>query len=64
LTYAGLDVFAEEPIESGNPLLSLENTVLSPHIGFQTVEAVGRCTDLCIDNVRKFIDGHPENLCP
>jgi D-3-phosphoglycerate dehydrogenase len=64
LAYAGLDVFAEEPIGKGNPLLGLENTVLSPHIGFQTAEAVSRCTDFCIDNVKKFIEGHPENLCP
>jgi len=64
LAYAGLDVFAEEPIGTGNTLLKLQNTVLSPHIGFQTAEAVSRCTDFCIDNVEKFIDGHPENLCP
>jgi D-3-phosphoglycerate dehydrogenase len=63
LSYAGLDVFAEEPIDKENSLLKLENTVLSPHIGFQTAEAVKRCTDLCIENVRKFIEGHPENLC-
>jgi len=64
LSYAGLDVFAEEPMSEGNPLFNLENTVLSPHIGFQTVEAVKRCTDICIENVSKFIEGHPQNLCP
>jgi D-3-phosphoglycerate dehydrogenase len=64
LSYAGLDVFAEEPLSEGNPLLRLENTVLSPHIGFQTAEAVKRCTDICIDNVQKFVEGHPQNLCP
>jgi D-3-phosphoglycerate dehydrogenase len=64
LSYAGLDVFAEEPIGEGSLLFGLENTVLSPHIGFQTVEAVKRCTDICIENVSKFIEGHQQNLCP
>ncbi len=63
LSYAGLDVFAEEPTKQGNPLFKLENTVLSPHIGFHTVEAVTRCTELCVDNVRKFLEGHQQNVC-
>jgi len=63
LSYAGLDVFEEEPAPQENPLYKLENTVLSPHIGFHTVEAVKRCTDICVDNVMKFLDGRPQNLC-
>lgn len=60
---AGLDVFEEEPSPLGNPLFQLENTVLSPHVGFHTVEAVKRCTDICIDNVVKFLEGRPQNIC-
>lgn len=63
LSYAGLDVFADEPPGQHDPLLGLDNTVLSPHIGFHTAEAVKRCTDICIDNVVKFIEGHPQNVC-
>ena len=63
LSYAGLDVFEEEPLVQHNRLLELDNTVLSPHVGFHTVEAVKRCTDFCIDNVMKFLEGRPQNVC-
>ena len=63
LSYAGLDVFEEEPPQKDNPLFKLDNAVLSPHIGFHTVEAAKKCTDICIDNVIKFLEGHPQNLC-
>jgi len=63
LSYAGLDVFEQEPPQKDNPLFKLDNTVLSPHIGFHTVEAAKKCTDICIDNVIKFLEGHPQNLC-
>jgi D-3-phosphoglycerate dehydrogenase len=63
LSCAGLDVFEEEPPEKGNPLFRLDNVILSPHIGFHTVEAAKRCTDICVDNVAKFLEGHPQNVC-
>jgi D-3-phosphoglycerate dehydrogenase len=63
IAFAGLDVFEEEPPAKDNPLFKLENTILSPHIGFHTVEAAKRCTDICVDNVVKFLEGHPQNVC-
>ena len=63
LSYAGLDVFEEEPPAKDDPLFKLDNTILSPHIGFHTVEAAKRCTDICIDNVVKFLGGHSQNVC-
>jgi len=63
LSCAGLDVFEEEPPAKGNPLFKLDNVILSPHIGFHTVETAKRCTDICVDNVVKFLEGHPQNVC-
>jgi phosphoglycerate dehydrogenase-like enzyme len=60
---AGLDVLAEEPPAKDNPLFELDNVVLSPHVGFNTVEAARRCTDICIDNVAKFLEGTVQNRC-
>jgi D-3-phosphoglycerate dehydrogenase len=38
ISAAGLDVFVEEPIPPGDPLLSLDNVVVLPHIGSATLE--------------------------
>jgi phosphoglycerate dehydrogenase-like enzyme len=35
---AGLDVFAEEPLPAGAPILSAPNTILTPHLGYATRE--------------------------
>jgi len=63
LSYAGLDVFEDEPPDKNNPLFKLGNAVVSPHIAFNTVEAEARCTDICIDNVAKFLEGKAQNVC-
>jgi phosphoglycerate dehydrogenase-like enzyme len=60
LTGAGLDVFAQEPVSPGNPLLQLPNVVLSPHTAGTTPEALQNGLSLAAENVLRFIaSGEP-----
>jgi glycerate dehydrogenase len=38
------------------------NILLTPHIGFKTLEALDRQKEICISNVISFYNGHPTNI--
>jgi phosphoglycerate dehydrogenase-like enzyme len=59
---AGIDVFDAEPVAATDALLSLDNVVLTPHIGFKTKEALGRLADIAIANIGRFLRHDSENL--
>jgi D-3-phosphoglycerate dehydrogenase len=54
---AGLDVMAKEPPEPNNPLLKLDNVLLTPHMGGSSKEALERGGLVCAQNVIDAIDG-------
>ncbi|KTE32234.1 MULTISPECIES: NAD(P)-dependent oxidoreductase [unclassified Sphingopyxis] len=56
---AGLDVFAEEPLPHGNPLLGLPNAVLAPHIAWLTPETLVRSLTVAHENCRRLVAGEP-----
>lgn len=55
---AGLDVFADEP-NVPEELLTMDNVVLLPHIGSNSIETRTEMADLVVDNVIAFIEGKP-----
>ena len=59
---AGLDVFAEEPLGDNHPLLNFENVVLSPHVAYNTPEAVKAIFEITIQNICCYFDGEPINV--
>jgi phosphoglycerate dehydrogenase-like enzyme len=54
---AGLDVFAQEPVARDNPLLSLENVVVAPHVAWVTTGTFERAFDVAAENVRRLAAG-------
>jgi lactate dehydrogenase-like 2-hydroxyacid dehydrogenase len=58
---AGLDVFTEEPILSNNPLLEIDNIILTPHIGFKTYSSEKSISRLLVENINSFITREPFN---
>jgi phosphoglycerate dehydrogenase-like enzyme len=59
---AGLDVFHDEPIKPGDPILGLPNVVLSPHVAGQTPEVVRDGLLRAVQNVENFLKGQPTDV--
>jgi lactate dehydrogenase-like 2-hydroxyacid dehydrogenase len=56
---AALDVFENEPFEpvnSSRDLRTLENIILTPHVGSSTVEACNRMAQSCLRNIKAAYD--------
>jgi len=56
LAGAGLDVFdLEPPLPANHPILTAPNTVLTPHIGFETVEAMMAKANIALGHLEDFL---------
>jgi phosphoglycerate dehydrogenase-like enzyme len=56
---AALDVFDEEPLPDEHPLRKLNNVVLTPHLGYVTVENYRKAYSEAVEDIRAFLAGHP-----
>ena len=60
---AGLDVFQQEPIPLNSPLLELDGTCLTPHVGGVTYEALDAVSDVVAEEATRIMRGEiPRNL--
>jgi len=54
---AALDVFEHEPLSPDNPLLSLNNVILTPHIAGASRDTVHRAADMVAKDIVRFLKG-------
>jgi phosphoglycerate dehydrogenase-like enzyme len=59
---AALDVFHEEPIPAGDPILGLANVVLTPHNGGMTREVIDDGLLRAVENIEHFLSGRPRDV--
>ena len=60
---AALDVTSPEPIDPEDPLLTLENLVVAPHLGSSTVTTRTRMAVLAAQNLVAGLEGRPLPRC-
>jgi len=59
LAGAGLDVTDPEPLPADHPLWTLDNAVVTPHMGGTSDNVRARKMELVEDNVGRFVEGQP-----
>jgi phosphoglycerate dehydrogenase-like enzyme len=56
---AAIDVFAQEPPPKGHPLYAAADVIVSPHVSGFLPTYDERCTDLFVENLRRYLAGAP-----
>lgn len=62
LAGAGIDVVSQEPPRNGSPLIGARNCVITPHVAWQSTEALRRLVDIAVANLKAFDCGSPLNV--
>lgn len=60
---AGIDVYeTEPPLPENHPLLSAPNTILLPHVGYASKEAMQKRYVIVKSNLHSYLEGQQENV--
>ena len=59
---AGLDTFSQEPLPVDHPLRNLDNVVLTPHLGYVTLENYRRMYGETIEGISAWLANEPVRL--
>lgn len=59
---AGVDVVVTEPMKADNPLLTAENIIITPHIGWASIDARKRLVDEIVKNYKAFLNNEKRNV--
>ena len=56
---AGIDVYEIEPLPAEHPLRSLDNVLLTPHMGYVAHDNIAHMYSQAAEDITAFLDGAP-----
>lgn len=59
---AGLDVYEEEPLSAGHPLLACPGTMLTPHLGYVSTQNYAAYFHGAVEAIEAYLSGNPIRL--
>ena len=62
LAGAALDLCDTYPVDNNDPILDAPNTVLTPHLAWQTKESYQRSARMAVDNILAYLNGRSKNV--
>lgn len=62
ITGAALDVFDVEPLPLDHPLRDMDNTVITPHLGYVTTDSYRDMYGQVVEDIRAYLRGQPMRI--
>ena len=59
---AAIDVLSTEPPSADNPLIGLDNCIITPHNAWMSVTARKKLMSITVENIRRYAAGKPQNI--